>query len=240
MINNKPSQKEIIANLDAQLFQIDSTNIKNNSDYTFLLDQLPTGLQLNSYNGVCRFMNKYTQDYLGVSLGEISLIGEKYKQLDIFSQEEIASLLPKIKEFHHQNSTNGKLSVFQRIKPRGKKHFEWVYITSKLIDTPGESFKDRLLITCPVKEMGSYSEKIHKVLDENQYFKKHFKKFALLTLREKEIIPLIAVGFTNIEIAQKLFISKETVSQHRKNINRKLEFKTYYELIKFAETFEML
>jgi len=40
--------------------------------------------------------------------------------------------------------------------------------------------------------------------------------------REIEIITLIAEGYTNVEIAEKLFLSPHTVNTHRKNILQKL------------------
>ncbi|HEY8403802.1 MAG TPA: response regulator transcription factor [Flavobacteriales bacterium] len=40
--------------------------------------------------------------------------------------------------------------------------------------------------------------------------------------RELEIITLIAEGYTNVEIAEKLFLSPHTVNTHRKNILQKL------------------
>ncbi|WP_291856893.1 LuxR C-terminal-related transcriptional regulator [Marinilabilia sp.] len=47
-----------------------------------------------------------------------------------------------------------------------------------------------------------------------------------LTPREKLILKHVALGFTNKEIATKLFISTHTVISHRKNITRKLDIKT--------------
>lgn len=44
-----------------------------------------------------------------------------------------------------------------------------------------------------------------------------------LSTREKEIISLVVKGFTNQEIADKLFLSVHTVMTHRKNIARKLQ-----------------
>ena len=56
----------------------------------------------------------------------------------------------------------------------------------------------------------------------------------LLSRREKEILNLIAEGYTNSEIADRLFISYETVSTHRKNILSKLKVKNTAMLIRFA------
>ena len=46
-----------------------------------------------------------------------------------------------------------------------------------------------------------------------------------LTKREKELVQLIAEGFSSQEIADKLFISLRTVETHRLNINQKLDVK---------------
>jgi DNA-binding NarL/FixJ family response regulator len=55
-----------------------------------------------------------------------------------------------------------------------------------------------------------------------------------LSKQEKEIIKYIVEGKTSKEIASLLFITKNTVDTHRKNINRKLELSNNSSLIKFA------
>ncbi len=47
-----------------------------------------------------------------------------------------------------------------------------------------------------------------------------------ISKREADILKNIALGFSNKEIADKLFISTHTVVTHRKNITRKLGIKT--------------
>ncbi|NLJ67937.1 MAG: helix-turn-helix transcriptional regulator [Firmicutes bacterium] len=44
-----------------------------------------------------------------------------------------------------------------------------------------------------------------------------------LTPREKEVLALIAVGMTNAEIAEELFISPHTVKNHVTNIYKKIQ-----------------
>ncbi len=56
-----------------------------------------------------------------------------------------------------------------------------------------------------------------------------------LTKREHEILQLITQAFSNKEIAQKLFISDQTVSVHRKNIMRKLGVSNTVSLVKAAQ-----
>jgi DNA-binding NarL/FixJ family response regulator len=45
----------------------------------------------------------------------------------------------------------------------------------------------------------------------------------MLTRREKEIMKLVGRGCTNKQIAEKLFISEQTVKKHLKNIFSKLK-----------------
>ncbi len=55
-----------------------------------------------------------------------------------------------------------------------------------------------------------------------------------LSERELEILKEVAAGFTNKEIADKLFISHRTVDAHRTNVMKKLEIHNAAGLVKFA------
>lgn len=55
-----------------------------------------------------------------------------------------------------------------------------------------------------------------------------------ITTREKEIIGYMAQGVTNSQIADKLFLSAETIEAHRRNILAKLNLKNTAALIKYA------
>jgi len=55
-----------------------------------------------------------------------------------------------------------------------------------------------------------------------------------LTVREREIIKLIAEGKSSKEIGGLLFISSRTVQHHRANIMRKLSIKKTADLVKYA------
>lgn len=55
-----------------------------------------------------------------------------------------------------------------------------------------------------------------------------------LTKREKEILLLIADGFTNPLIAEKLFLSLDTIDSHRRNMYAKLKVNNTAQLIRYA------
>ena len=59
-------------------------------------------------------------------------------------------------------------------------------------------------------------------------------KSSLITRRETEVLKLIADGYTNQEIADKIFLSPLTVYSHRKNLLLKLDAKNTASLIKIA------
>jgi DNA-binding NarL/FixJ family response regulator len=55
-----------------------------------------------------------------------------------------------------------------------------------------------------------------------------------LTAREKEILHLLAEGYSNNEIAEQLVISPSTVHTHRSNLMQKLNLNSRHELIRYA------
>ena len=55
-----------------------------------------------------------------------------------------------------------------------------------------------------------------------------------LTEREREILQLVAEGYTNSAIAEKLTISPRTAETHRANMMRKLDLKNPSEVIRYA------
>jgi len=55
-----------------------------------------------------------------------------------------------------------------------------------------------------------------------------------LSVREREILKLLAEGYSNKEISDMLVISVKTVETHRANIMRKNNFKNITELVLYA------
>jgi DNA-binding NarL/FixJ family response regulator len=56
----------------------------------------------------------------------------------------------------------------------------------------------------------------------------------VLSLREREVLTLLAEGKSSKEIADLLFISTRTVEHHRASINRKLKIDNIVDLVKYA------
>lgn len=85
-----------------------------------------------------------------------------------------------------------------------------------------------------------FHEKVSRVVfsDYVKYMQKNLYDLdtgkITLTKREREILKLIIAGYTSHEISEKLYISYFTVTEHRKNIMKKLEVKNIAELVSVA------
>ena len=62
----------------------------------------------------------------------------------------------------------------------------------------------------------------------------------LLSAREREVMQLLARGYTYREIGQRLFISVKTVESHASNVLRKLQLSNRNELTRWAATNRLL
>ena len=55
-----------------------------------------------------------------------------------------------------------------------------------------------------------------------------------LTERERQVLRLIALGYTNQEIAGQLYLSVRTIEAHRRHILDKLRLTTRADLVRYA------
>lgn len=85
-------------------------------------------------------------------------------------------------------------------------------------------------LSTPGKELTAMLENIIKEFQNSDSGKNTDE----LSDRENDIVRHVAIGYTNQEIADKLFISMHTVITHRKNITRKLGIKTVSGLTVYA------
>ena len=87
----------------------------------------------------------------------------------------------------------------------------------------GETYVDMKMTTSLVNEFINQSHQ-----EEVSYSSDPFK---ILSKRELEILPLIAKGYGNKDIAEKLFVSVKTVEAHKTHIMNKLNLKSKPELL---------
>jgi len=64
--------------------------------------------------------------------------------------------------------------------------------------------------------------------------------YTMLSGREREVLRYLAQGYTNTEIAEKLFISPKTVDTYRSRIMKKLSIRKKSELVNYAIKYKMM
>ncbi|MBV9689864.1 MAG: response regulator transcription factor [Ktedonobacteraceae bacterium] len=74
--------------------------------------------------------------------------------------------------------------------------------------------------------VGDYLQRVRTGEEKDSY--------SCLTEREREILKLVAEGYTNNQIAERLIISPKTVDTHRTHIMDKLNLHSRAELVKYA------
>lgn len=82
--------------------------------------------------------------------------------------------------------------------------------------------------------------KLQRIWNQELFKYNHQDQFDSLTQREREIIVLLVEGLNNPQIAGKIFISRSTVEQHRKNINKKLCLSSFCGLFQYALAFDLV
>ncbi|HRN78657.1 MAG TPA: response regulator transcription factor [Ferruginibacter sp.] len=128
--------------------------------------------------------------------------------------------------------------AYPKMKIIGMSTFNERSYISQMIQNGADGF----LVKSASKE--EIEKAINTVLDGQMYLsvdvnmnaqeQKHLNNLPVLTRREKEVLHLIAEGLTNPQIAEKLYISINTVDSHRKNLLTKFETSNTASLIRNA------
>ena len=87
------------------------------------------------------------------------------------------------------------------------------------------------------------SSPISELIEEgtvNSYAANEDDPFASLSPREKEVMKLIAEGYTSVEIGKLLFISDKTVEKHRVRLMKKLNVRNLAGLVRLAIKYHLV
>lgn len=104
------------------------------------------------------------------------------------------------------------------------------------VDEEGNSI---IKIKRPSGDISNTIKSFGILIEENDFIKTNIAKFTQLTKREKEILVVFSKGMRQQEVADKLFISVQTLRTHWKNIKNKLGIKSLAEVIMYVNAFGM-
>ena len=98
----------------------------------------------------------------------------------------------------------------------------------------------KLSVKIPAIPVSLIIKQLKRLVAEEEFRKVYQDRFDQLTSREIEVLRLLSIGYNNREISEKLFISRRTVEQHHKNLNKKLSVKSYADLINYSLAFDLI
>jgi len=187
-----------------------------------------------------QYISKRGAEHLGLTIEKIRELGEDYYS-NYFNKEDIAEYVPKIAAMLDRNDMNDQVSYFQQVKNAVNSEWAWHFSTTRILmqDPQGAPLLS-ITISLPVDPKQHVTSKLERLLDEYSFFRRNRALFQSLTAREKEILTLLALSKSATEIAEHLVISPLTVETHRKNLRRKLNITSSYQLDKFARAFDLI
>ncbi|MFD3002640.1 response regulator transcription factor [Pontibacter toksunensis] len=187
------------------------------------------------------WMNERGLIPLGVSLEYITSITAEEYYSQFFNPEDAKDYVPKVLGLLERNNDEEICVVFQQVRFASERNWKWHFASTKIL-LRDEAEKPLLAVTIaiPIDGMHYVTAKVERLLEENNFLRRHYHHFAKLTSREHDILRLMALGKSSLETSEILFISTATVDTHRKNIKQKLNTNSFFELSQYARAFDLI
>lgn len=204
---------------------------KNQDNFYSFVDHLPTYIVLNDKKSL---YYKYANS---VSLKTLEIDDYNYMSYNAIQLKSDPYLLKlafkKIQLFDKINDQESICSTIQRL--HFNKKMNWIFGNKAIIND--ETYLNNYY---ELKELYIIGDKISQILKPLENSVENWQKFQSLTKKEKILLKLITIGKSNKEISEQLFISEHTVRTHREKIRKKIDAHNLYEMIKFAEAFDLI
>lgn len=207
--------------------------------YEEILDKLPALVYINelddsgsanSFRNV--WMNKRAIDFLGHTQEEVTQMGANFVKDYIHPDDQI--VVPRSIDLHFGKVSESYYTFIYRLRGRYHEEYKWLYgFCYNLKNHPNGAPKQSLNINLEITNSIHSEDQMIKVLKEVNRLK-HSLKLKSLTRREKEILKLIAEGYTNKDVSKRINISEATAKTHRNRILKKLDLKNSAALAAFA------
>ena len=230
------TETEILQIQAQNVFLLDKLFSLGNNIVEEVFDYLPGIFHTNSKEDLSiQRLNKAGEDWSQHTKDQMNEMGLEY--FEKFSHPDtIKYVFPRFLKFYELGDDDKIHAEFQQLINPRTGEYETLFTVVK-------PYKDQdLLISSsnPISQLGEIAHKMERIAGEQIFVRKNFRSFQSLTKRELEILALISRGDTNKTISEKLFISLETVKQHRKRIKRKTECGDIVALVKYAQAFDII
>ena len=186
------------------------------------------------------YMSRRGLALLQTTMAALRTLGAGYHAF-YFNPADAADYLPKVYETVQSPDPNKVASFFQQVRTTESPEYSW-YFSSIRVLLRADDGTPLLIITtaCPVDPLHHVTHKLDRVLQENNFLRQHAARFGQLTAREREVLRHLALGESAPDIASALFLSVQTVETHRRNLRRKLGIQSSYEVMEYAQAFDLI
>lgn len=179
--------------------------------------------------------NKTHTNLSGYSVEEVR---EKWTEyIKIVHPDSVKSILSFLPVFYKSEESRQTMAFAQYVKLYRDSVYSPFISFTKPTQLPSGLV---LWLTVSPEDFGKKSKQIEQIVKMDEFKLKHFRQFQQLTDREAEILRLLANGYNNRQIAEQLFLSRQTVETHRKHIKKKLEIRTFRDMVKYAFAFNFI
>lgn len=214
---------------------------KKIADIAAVANELP-GIVIihNVQTHTVEYMSPRGVHQLASTLDELRALGSDY-YTKYFNPEDAKDYVPKIFGLLERNNDQETISFFQQVRLSEKKDWTWHFSATKIFMRNEVGYPTySITMAFPIDPEHHITAKVTRLLEENDFLRTNFHKFATLSKREQEILKLSAQGKSSPEIAEELFISVATVETHRRNLKKKLNVHSSYEVLKYAYAFNLI
>lgn len=183
-----------------------------------------------------RFLNREGKDWFGLSPEKATIFDLAFNKKN-YHPDTLRYEFPKISNYFNTHQSGAIYSNYQQIFSFRINAYCICLVVLKKIRSVCSGY---LTLAIPITQFNSLNKKMQRIITEEIFRNNHRALFDQLTERESEILKLVATGKNNPEISHTLFISRHTVEQHRKNINKKLCIHGLKDILDYAYAFDLV
>lgn len=210
------SSNDKIAELEQELHRL-----RDKCDFLEkVIHGVPANIYISTLDQGVVWCNQTNEETLGYTLQEIlEMGGMNYMKAIVHPEDQH---IPEDSIDHYQQFDGAEFGGLFRAKHKNGKEYKWFMGWAKAFRKNEEGcVKEVICVDVDMSPRMNTEDQLIQALRENLKQKNRLLMKSLRK-REVEILKYICQGFSTREIAEKLFISANTVSTHRKSIQRKL------------------
>lgn len=197
-----------------------------------VVNEVPANIYVSSMDKRIVWCNRTNEVSLGYTLDEIQEMGTMGYLCEILHPDD--QNIPEASVEHYHHFDGAEFGGIFRARHKNEKNYRWFLGWAKAFKKNGEGNVEQLVcVDVDMSPQMNTENQLIEALKENLR-QKNKLLIKSLRAREVEILTLICQGMRTKDIAEKLYISVNTVSTHRRNIQRKLGTANIADMVSLA------